>query len=108
MKKTWIIVLVVAVLLLGAVAVYAHPFSRAGYNNQDEWLAEHSEWLDEQVKEGNLTREEADQMQEFMEERVDDGYCFADEDDAFYGRYPGSGSGYGSGRGGMFGGGCFR
>jgi|GEM_PF-4361465 len=104
MKKTWIIVLIVAVLLFSAVVAYAHPFSRSGYDNQDDWLAEHSEWLDEQVKEGSLTREEADTMQEFMEERVDEGYCFADEDDAFYGRYPSPGYG----RGGMFGGGCFR
>ena len=104
MKKTWIIVLIVAVLLFGAVMAYAHPFSRTGYETQDEWLAEHSEWLDEQVKEGNLTREEADEMLTFMDERMDDGYCFTDEDDAVYGRYPGPGYG----RGGMFSGGCFR
>ena len=106
MKKTWIIVAVVALVLFGAVVAYAHPFtnSRIYDGDQETWLADRAEWLDEQVEEGNITQEEADAMLAFMEERMDDGYCFADEDDAFYGRYPGPGYG----RGGMFGGGCFR
>ena len=103
MKKTWIIVAVVAVILLGAVAVYARPFNTGSQQYEDAWLSDRAEWLDEQVKEGNLTREEADAMLEFMEERMDDGYCVGRDDDSYYGRY----AERGFGRGGMFGG-CFR
>lgn len=106
MKKSWIIVVVVALVLFGAVVAYAHPLNNAKnyVDDQETWLADRAEWLEVQVKEGNLTQEEADAMLAIMEERMDDEYCFADDDDAYNGRY----SKRSFGRSGMFGGGCFR
>ncbi len=104
MKKTWIIVLVVAVVLFGAVVAYAHPFNNDRNDSRDEWFSDREEWLDEQVQDGNLTRAEANEMYQWMEER-EERYCLADDDDddTFLGRF----FNRSSSRVGMFGG-CFR
>lgn len=101
MKKTVIILLVLALLTVGVSVAIAAEADDERLEWHEEMLKFKQEQLDEMVEEGLITQEEADAFIERMEENYESGYC-----NGPFGR-TGEGESYGfrrgSGRGGGFG-----
>ena len=115
MKKIFIIVLVLALLVVGATAALAADTTdQELLERHEEMMAEKEEWLDSLVAEGVITQAEADEFLANMDERFEDAYCltedglgmggrmFSDDDSWFGGLFQNDDDQ------GAFGGGMFR